>query len=251
MKPKLKKIAIVSLTSCEGCQFTLFDLGEKFLDFMSKVEMIDFRLFEDEKDKGGKLDIGIVEGSPMTKDNIKILLKLRKRSKLLIVLGNCAAMGGVPEIKNYQQGKATIKQVYKHVQEIFNPEIKEVNNFVKVDFVFPGCPISGDEFLKYFPELLAGNIPIIPDQSVCIECRKKGNKCLLLENKSCFGPIILGGCDAICPTSRMGCQGCRGLRKSGNIKTIRCMLKKMITDQEFKNITEIYGLRDDISYKNF
>src|SRR5512135_2213861 len=90
------KIAIVSLTSCEGCQFALLDLGQRFLDFAGKVEMMDFRLIEDEEDLGLKLDIGIVEGNPVTKENVKTLLALRKRSKLLVVLGNCAAMGGVP-----------------------------------------------------------------------------------------------------------------------------------------------------------
>lgn len=249
MKSK-PKIAIVSLTSCEGCQFTLLDLGEKFLNLMNKVKMVDFRLLEDEEDKGEKLDIGIVEGSPITNDNIKTLLKLRKRSKLLVVLGNCGAMGGVPEIKNYNQKKTIIKQVYKHTQWIANPEVKEVNNFVKVDFVFAGCPISSDEFLKYFPKLLTNNIPIIPDQPVCVECRKKGNKCLLLDHKPCFGPMILGGCDAVCPTSRVGCQGCRGLLPKANITATRRALKDMMTDQEFKDTTEIFGLRDDMSIIN-
>ena len=95
------KVAIVSLTSCEGCQFALLDLGERFLDFAGKVEMMDFRLIEDEEDAGGKLDIGIVEGNPVTEENLKTLQSLRERSKLLVALGNCAAMGGIPEIKNY------------------------------------------------------------------------------------------------------------------------------------------------------
>ena len=92
-----------------------------------------------------------------------------------------------------------------------NPEIKEIDNFVKVDFVFPGCPISGEEFLKYMPELLKNNIPVIPDQPVCVECKKAGNRCLLLDKKPCFGPMILGGCNAVCPSAGMMCQGCRGL----------------------------------------
>ncbi len=257
MKKKQKpKIAIVSLTSCEGCQFALLDLGEKFLNLMEKVEMVDFRLLEDEEDAGEKLDIGIIEGNPITKENEKTLKKLRERSKILVVLGNCAAMGGVPEIKNYQEGVNTIKHVYKYIQGIENPEIKEVDNFVKVDFTFPGCPITGKEFLKYFPILLEvaksrdfSNMPKIPDQPVCVECKAKGNKCLLLENKPCFGPMILGGCDAVCPTARMGCQGCRGLRPKGNIKAMKATLKKMMTDEEFENVTEIFGLRDDIEEK--
>ncbi len=249
-KKKKQKIAIVSLTSCEGCQFALLDLGQKFLDLMNEVEMVDFRLLEDEEDAGGKLDIGIVEGNPTTEENIKTLKNLRERSKLLVVLGNCAAMGGVPEIKNYQEQKNTIKHVYKYVQGIDNPEVKEVDNFVKVDFTFPGCPITGEEFLKYFPELLEGNIPTIPDQPVCVECKKRGNRCLLLDKKPCFGPMIQGGCDAVCPTSRMMCQGCRGLRPTANVKAMRATLKNFMTDEEFENTSEIFGLRDDIEEKN-
>lgn len=243
------KVAIVSLTSCEGCQFALLDLGEKFLDFVGKIEMIDFRLIEDEEDDGGELDLVLVEGNPVTEENVKTLESLRKRAKILVALGNCAAMGGIPEIKNYHEGVNTIKHVYKYIQGISNPEIKEIDNFVKVDFVFPGCPINGEEFLKYIPELLEGKIPVIPDQPVCVECKAAGNRCLLLDKKPCFGPMIQGGCNAVCPTSRMTCQGCRGLRPTGNVKAMRAALKNMITDHQFENITEIFGLRDDIEAK--
>jgi len=240
------KVAIVSLTSCEGCQFALLDLGEKFLDFVGKIEMIDFRLIEDEEDDGGELDLVLVEGNPVTEENVKTLESLRKRAKILVALGNCAAMGGIPEIKNYHEGTNTIKHVYKYIHGINNPEIKEIDNFVKVDFVFPGCPISGEEFLKYIPELLVGKIPVIPDTPVCVECKAAGNRCLLLDKKPCFGPMILGGCDAVCLNSRMMCQGCRGLRPKGNVKAMRTTLKTMMTDAEFENTTEIYGLRDDV-----
>ena len=241
------KIAIVSLTCCEGCEFALLDLGERFLEFANTVEMVDFRMMEDEEDPGGVLDIGIVEGSPITEKNVETLKHLRQRSKILVVLGNCAAMGGVHEIRNYQEGSRTIKQVYKYIHGIDNPQIKEVDNFVKVDFTFPGCPINAEEFLKYMPELLTGKIPQIPDLPVCVECRAKGNRCLLLDKKPCFGPMIQGGCDAVCPSSRMMCQGCRGLRPTGNVKAMRATLKNMMTDEEFENTSEIYGLRDDLS----
>lgn len=240
------KIAIVSLTSCEGCQFALLDLGERFLKLTEVVEIVDFRLIEDEEDDGSELDIVFVEGNPMTKANVETLEKARKRAKVLVALGNCAAMGGVPEIKNYHEKTNTIKHVYKYIQGIQNEEIKEIDNFVKVDFTFPGCPINGEEFLKYLPELLAGNIPTISDAPVCVECKKAGNRCLLLDKKPCFGPMILGGCNAVCPTSRMMCQGCRGLRPTGNVKAMRATLKNMMTDDDFENTTEIYGLRDDI-----
>lgn len=252
MKNKNKpKIAIVSLTSCEGCQFALLDLGERFLQLTKIVEMVDFRLIEDdEDDEKSALDIVFVEGNPMTEANVKTLKNARKRAKLLCALGNCAAMGGIPEIKNYQEGKNTIKHVYKYIQGIQNEEVKEIDNFVKVDFTFPGCPINAEEFLKYLPELIAGRIPTIPDSPVCVECKKAGNRCLLLDKKPCFGPMILGGCNAVCPTSRMMCQGCRGLRPTGNVKAMRATLSSMMSENEFENVTEIYGLRDDIEERN-
>ena len=240
------KIAIVSLTCCEGCEFALLDLGQRFLDLANQVEMVDFRMIEDEDDPGQMLDIGIAEGNPITDENITILKKLRERSKILAVLGNCAAMGGVPEIKNYQEGQETIKHVYKYVQGIKNPEIKAVSEFVKVDFVFPGCPINAEEFLKYMPDLIKESIPAIADLPVCTQCRAKGNRCLMIDKKPCFGPMILGGCEAVCPSSNMMCQGCRGIRPTGNVKAMRATLKNMMTDEEFENTAEIFGLRDDI-----
>lgn len=243
---KKPKIAIVSLTSCEGCQFALLDLGEKFLEAMQQVEMVDFRLLEDLEDDGQDLDLAFVEGNPMTEANKKTLLELRKRSKILVVLGNCAAMGGIPEIRNYHEQKHTAKHVYKYIQGIETEEVQEVDNFVKVDFTLPGCPITGEEFLQYLPLLLAGQVPNIPDNPVCVECKKNGNRCLLLDKKPCFGPMILGGCNSVCTNSGMGCQGCRGLRPTGNVKAMKATLKTMISEEEFENTTEIYGLRDDI-----
>ncbi len=240
------KISIVSLTSCEGCQFVLLDLGERFSEFAKSVEMVDFRLLEKSEDGESLLDVAFVEGNPMTDADKKTLLKLRKRSRLLVTIGNCAAMGGIPEIKNYRQKKTAVKHVYKYIQGIENEEIKEVDNFVKVDFSLPGCPINGEEFLNYLPLLLAGRIPEIPDNPVCIECEKKGNVCLLLEKKPCFGPMILGGCDAVCPTAKMGCQGCRGLRPKGDVNAMKASLNQIMTDEEFENTTEIFGLRDGI-----
>jgi len=246
-KNKKPKIAIISLTSCEGCQFALLDLGERFLDFVEKVEMVDFRLIEDEEDSGEKLDVVLVEGNPATEANIKTLKDARKRAKILVALGNCAAMGGVPEIRNYQEGKETIKHVYKYLQGIKNVEVREIDNFVKVDFVFRGCPINAEEFLKYMPELLEGRVPEISDNPVCVECRARGNKCLLLEGKPCFGPMIVGGCNAPCPTAGMMCQGCRGLRQKADVLAMKKALKGKMNDQEFEDVSEIFGLRDDIS----
>ena len=163
-------------------------------------------------------------------------------------------MGGIQEIKNYRQQKQAAKHVYKYIQGVENDPIQEVDNFVKVDFTFPGCPITAEEFLIYFPMLLESAqtgkaLPEIADKPVCFECKKKGNECMLMDKKPCLGPMILGGCGAVCPSSKMMCQGCRGLCPTANIKGMRANLKNMMSDEEFENTTEIFGLRDDIEEK--
>ena len=42
----MKKVAIVALTSDEGCQFILLDLGKRLFDLFKEVELVNFSLIE-------------------------------------------------------------------------------------------------------------------------------------------------------------------------------------------------------------
>lgn len=247
---KKPKVGIFSLTSCEGCQFTLLDLGERFFNFLKKVELIDFPLIEEAPfPKGAKLllDVAFVEGNPITKAEIFLLKKIRKESKILVALGNCAALGGIPEIKNYQGKERTIRYIYKRLNHILNPEIKEIDNFVKVDFVIPGCPISGEEFLKIAEILIKGKIPEVCQSPVCSECSKRGTKeCFLAKKEVCFGLITLAGCGAICPRNDFHCLGCRGILKGANVKNFLKVLEKFQNKEEIEENLEIFGIKDDV-----
>jgi sulfhydrogenase subunit delta len=244
-KMKKKKVAIVSLTACEGCQIALLDLGEKFFNFLGKVELVDFHLLEEKPFPKGKIDIVFVEGNPITDEDLKILKKVREQAKILVVIGNCAALGGIPEMKNYQGKEKTIRHIYKNLENIANPDIKEVDNFVKVDFTIPGCPITNNEFLKYAKILITGKIPKIPVKPVCSECPYWGKEtCYLRRKEPCLGPIIYAGCKAVCPKNELPCYGCRSflpnLKPKGFLKT----LEKMKNKEEIESDLEIFGLRD-------
>lgn len=242
---KKKKIAIISLTSCEGCQFVLLDLGKVFFDFLEKVELVNFNLLEDEPSPKTKIDIAFVEGNPITSENLKTLKQIRKQAKKLVVMGNCAALGGVPEIKNYRGKEKTIRFLYKQSKNVENPEIKEVDNFVKVDFSIPGCPINGDEFLELAEILLAGKTPAIVQNPVCSECPHRAKpECFLLQKKICFGPVSLAGCRAVCPKSNSKCLACRGFLKNINVKAFISGLEKFKSKEEINDNLEIFGLRD-------
>jgi len=243
------KVGFFSLTSDEGCQFTLLDLGERFFNFLKKVDLVDFPLIEEVSFPKGKvkIDIAFVEGNPITEEDVKLLKKIRKESKILVVLGNCAALGGIPEMKNYQNKEKTIRFIYKKLKGIANPEIKEIDNFVKVDFTIPGCPINGEEFLKIAKQLIKGRIPEICQSPVCTECPLRGTpKCFLARKEICLGLITLAGCEAICPKNEFPCLGCRGILKQANVKNFLKILEKFRGKEEVQESLEIFGVKDDI-----
>ena len=242
-------IAILSLTCCEGCQVSIFDLGERFLEFLTKVNIGDFRLAEDLPDVK-KYDIAIVEGTAITKEQLRRLKIVRKKSKILIALGACACVGGPQEIKDYRGDKnRVLRYIYPNIRGIGNPNVKSVKELVKVDLEIPGCPINKEEFFRLMNEVLnTGEIPKIEQKSVCEECPRKNKNCLLLLGKPCLGPITLAGCGAPCPINNFPCDGCRGPRKGINLEAMKKALKYKahLHDKEIELIMERFGEKNEI-----
>lgn len=248
------KVGIIGLTSCEGCQFAIMDLGNRFLELLQYIDIVQFRLLEEKVFVTPKMDICFVEGSVVTKENQKVIKEIRKQTKTLVALGNCASMGGIHQIKNYHQPQKLVKEIYFHSAKIDNPDILDLKDIVEVDYTIPGCPINNLEFLKLVHSLLKNiNFKIFP-RPVCEECQTKGYSCVLMPNpqtgekgKMCFGPMIQSGCEAICLKLAMPCQGCRGLYKGAQVKNHLKLLEQMgYSKKEIDHQLEIYGLRNDV-----
>ena len=244
MKNKKPQIAIVSLTDCEGCMFAILDLGQKFIELTSRLDLAEFHLIEDVDEKGN-YDITFIEGPPVTKENFAQLKDLRRRSKYVVALGNCAATGGMNRIKDYHKRICDPKFVYKNPKGIFNPTIQALDELVDVDFTIPGCPINGKEFIKYTYEFLQGKFPKIPQRPVCYECQINKYPCLLQMGEPCLGPIILGGCGAVCPGGGLFCQGCRGPLNEID-PDFKKTLRKITTPKRIEELTEIYGIKEKV-----
>ncbi len=252
-------IAIVSLTCCEGCQVAVLDLGERFLNLTGRMTIGDFVMLA-EKEEEKNYDIVFVEGAPITEENIARLKDLRARTKFLAALGACAALGGIAEIKNYQDKFERMRYVYKNFEGINNPDIKPLSYYVKVDLEIPGCPIEKEEFLTILKQLVfifevtppskvenALSAVKIPQRPVCYECQLKENECLLQKGLPCLGPIMLGGCGAPCPSSSYPCDGCRGPMKETKTENLnKQLIKQGYSEQEIKLILQRFGVEDRI-----
>jgi coenzyme F420-reducing hydrogenase gamma subunit len=246
------KVAILSLTSCQGCQFAILDSGKQFLELSKYFDFIEIPLLKDVlKKRKNKLEIAFIEGSPSDQKEIIILKKLRKRSKILVGLGNCAVMGGIQTIRNFHQPLLLIKRVYKKWKNIlknFEIEQKRVIDFVNLDYIIPGCPINAKDFFQFLFDYLIGKKFKISNRPVCYECQINQYECLLEKGEICFGPFVLGGCEAICLKNKQPCLGCRGLLKDVDKKKIFQIFKNFNLEEILKK-AEIFGLRKDIEIK--
>lgn len=251
-KSKKPIIGIFGLSSDEGCEFPILDQGEKFLELLQEVELGQFRLIE-ELPAAEHYDVALVEGSVLTQENIKKLKWIRENSKILVAMGACAVIGGIPELKNYTDKNKAVARVYKNVAGIDNLEVKPLKEYVKVDFEIPGCPIDGGEVIRLLYDLKEGRIPKIEPRPVCYECQIRETECLLQPNVKtgrkvlpCMGPISLAGCNAPCPAVGYPCDGCRGVLAEADFESFEKAIAGMLPDDEKELLFERYGNKDEI-----
>ncbi len=223
MKPK---VAFFDFASCEGCQLAILDLEDEILDLVNVVEIVNFR--EAISERSDDYDIAFIEGSISSEHQVERIKDIRSKAKLLITIGACAATGDFQYMSNFFDFEEVKKYVYGDKAKYFDPiASKPVDEFVKVDFKIPGCPINKYEFLRVVKQLIAGGLPHIPNYPVCVECKLKDNECLLKKGIPCMGPVTRAGCGAICTQNFKACFGCRGLAPEVNIESFKKVLKEV------------------------
>ena len=242
------KVAIYDFTDCEGCEVALVALKEKILDLEKKVNIVNWRLAQ-ENNKSGPFDVTIIEGTPITQHEIDLLKDLRKESKVLIALGACACIAGIPGIISKKDRAKWYKKIYGSKYKPKGVDALPLASYVKVDFMIHGCPADTDEIARILEELLSGKTPSYRGYSVCQDCKAAGNICRIIQGKPCLGPITQGGCKAICVSSGSPCYGCFGFREDANLKAHVKVLKKIATAKEIEQYYTMF-LHQTLEYKN-
>ncbi len=206
MKPR---IAVFSLTSCEGCSLAILELEDQLLDILGAVEIVNFREAMTERD--WNIDIGFVDGAVSTPEDEREIRHIRECCKMLVAIGSCACLGGINTLKNYQAKADYVRRVYgEHGDWFPTLDARPISAVVKVDYELPGCPMVKEEFLRFVQCMLAGRPFRLPDYAVCVECKQRGYVCLYEHGEICFGPVTRAGCNAICPQYGSKCEACRG-----------------------------------------
>jgi coenzyme F420-reducing hydrogenase gamma subunit len=219
--PQRPRIGVVKFASCDGCQLTLLDLEDELLAIAARVDLVEFAEATSHR-SAGPFDVLFVEGSISTTEQIEEIVRLRAVAHRLVTIGACATAGGIQAIRNWfdhDEVRATVYPQTAYMDSL--AEARPVADFVAVDGELRGCPISPGQLREFLTALLTGRRPQLPDEAVCLECKRRGVVCVAVaEGIACLGPVTRTGCGALCPAYGRGCYGCFGPRESANTASL-------------------------------
>jgi len=163
------KVATTSLAGCFGCHMSVLDIDDRILKL---VELIDFDKspIDDIKQLTVRCLVGLIEGGCCNEENVHVLQEFRNHCDILIALGDCATMGGIPALRNTIPLKECLDEAYRNGPTVYNPsgkipndpdiplllnKVYPVQEVVKIDYYLPGCPPSADTIWTALTALLS------------------------------------------------------------------------------------------------
>jgi len=222
MPPKRRpKLAVWKFASCDGCQLSLLDCEDELLAIAGALK-ISYFVEATRAVVKGPYDLSLVEGSIAAPHDLERIQEVRRISKFLITIGACATAGGIQALRNFTDVNDYIPLVYARPQAIEALETSTpISAHVPVDFELQGCPINKRQLVEVVSAYLQGRKPVVPPHSVCLECKLRGNICVLVaQGTPCLGPVTHAGCGALCPTYQRGCYGCYGPKETPNTQSL-------------------------------
>jgi coenzyme F420-reducing hydrogenase gamma subunit len=249
---KKPKLAVWKFASCDGCQLSLLDCEDELLQLAGEVEIAYF-LEARRATVRGPYDLSLVEGSVTTPHDAERIRQVRSRSRKLVTIGACATAGGIQALRNFADVNDFLAAVYASPEYVSTLATSTpIAAHVPVDFELHGCPIDKRQLLEVLTAFLHGRRPSIPSTSVCTECKRRGNVCVMVAHGTpCLGPVTHAGCGALCPSYNRGCYGCFGPMETPNTRALTRQLKLLDMgdrriDRAFRtfNVAEFEKLRN-------
>jgi NAD-reducing hydrogenase small subunit len=148
---------------------SLLDMDERLILLEEKIDLV-YSPLVDAKQFPENVDVVLVEGSVSSEEDLHKIKIIRKNSKVLVSLGDCAVTGNIPSMRTLFPLAKVLDRVYventtinRNVPTKIVPKLLErvmpLHEVVAVDFYLPGCPPSADNIFFAISELLEGRIP--------------------------------------------------------------------------------------------
>jgi coenzyme F420-reducing hydrogenase gamma subunit len=214
-------LAVWKFASCDGCQLSILDCEEELLPLAGEIDIAYF--LEAGRDVTlDEYDVSIIEGSVTTAHDLERMRDIRARSRRVVAIGACATAGGIQALRNFADVDDFVALVYASPEYISTlKDSTPASAHVEVDFELQGCPPDKHQLLEVISAYLNERRPAIGAHSVCVECKRRGNVCVMVAHGTpCLGPVTHAGCGALCPTYHRGCYGCFGPMETPNTASL-------------------------------
>lgn len=170
------RVATTSLAGCFGCHMSLLDIDDRILKLMELVDF-DKSPLDDIKEFTGRCAIGFIEGGCANDENVRVLQDFRRHCDILISVGDCAIMGGIPAMRNTIPLKECLDVAYLNGPTVYNPnrvipndkeiplmldKVYPCHEVVKIDYHLPGCPPPADTIWQALVALLTDKPVALP-----------------------------------------------------------------------------------------
>lgn len=163
------KVATIWIDGCSGCHMSFLDMDERILELAPHLDLL-YSPLVDLKEIPAELDLVIVEGAVSNDADLHHVLALRKATKFMIALGDCAVSGNVPSMRNSIGAQPCFERAYFENADVQQqiptrgvPALLKnalpVHQVVKVDLFIQGCPPPADAIYFVLTELVAGRVP--------------------------------------------------------------------------------------------
>lgn len=138
---------------------SLLDIDEALIDLAQQIQFV-YSPLMDTKTFPENVAVTLVEGAVANEEQQEMLKYARKRTTLLVSLGDCAVTGNVTALRNaWSEGaEAVLTRAFLETSDVqpqvpvevpkLLPKVHPLHEIVKVDFYVPGCPPSA-ELINY------------------------------------------------------------------------------------------------------
>lgn len=167
------RLATVWLDGCSGCHMSFLDTDDALLELATLCTVV-YSPLVDTKEFPEGVDVTLVEGSVSTVEDEEKIAKVRRRTRILVSLGDCAVTGNVPAMRTPFPLEEVLHRAYVETAQLnpspptkviprLLPRVRPVHEVVPVDVVIPGCPPPAAAILETVKALLAGQTPPVAE----------------------------------------------------------------------------------------
>lgn len=200
------KLAMYWAASCGGCEIALLGIEEKILEVSKAFDVVfcpciaDGKVRDVEQMEDGEIDVCLFNGGVRNSEQEYMAQLLRRKSKVLVAFGSCAAEGCIPGLGNLHSRKSIFDSTYQETSSTENPDgirprtkteveegtlhlpvfydtLRTLGQTVNVDYVLPGCPPEADRIWEAIEAIVTGQLPppgsvIGSHTTVCDDCNR-------------------------------------------------------------------------------